>query len=69
MSVVAQLASIQVRRTLGDRVPICSWCTRIQLEGAWLVPLPAVVVALDGTDAFAPTICEACAADVINDDA
>ena len=46
---------------VGERVPMCTRCTRVRIDDAWLIPLPIVVAALEGTNAFVDSICEACA--------
>jgi hypothetical protein len=45
----------------GEQVPMCTRCTRVRIDDAWLIPLPVVVAAFEGTVAFVHSICEACA--------
>jgi hypothetical protein len=62
VSIAAQLAQIRTIKGAGAKVPICAWCSRIRIDDdVWLVPLPAVVAAFEGTDTFTHTICDQCA--------
>ena len=51
------------RRTddAAHRVPMCTRCTRVWVDDAWLVPLPIVVAVLEGTDTFTYSLCGECA--------
>ena len=63
-----QLARIRTIKGAGAQVPICAWCSRIRIDDdVWLVPLPAVVVAFEGTNTFKHTICDQCADELIHE--
>jgi hypothetical protein len=67
VSIGEQLARIRTIKNTGAQVPICTWCDRILIEGVWLVPLPAVVSAFEGTETFTHTICDQCADELIHE--
>ena len=45
----------------GEIVTACAWCGRVQLDGAWFLPPPAIVDAIDIRRAFSHSICSGCA--------
>ncbi len=44
----------------GGFLPICAWCGRVRIDGAWLVPPPAALAAIDARHTLSHSICEAC---------
>jgi hypothetical protein len=46
----------------GGVVPICAWCGRVRIDGAWLIHPPAVLAAIDARNALSHSICDACRA-------
>jgi hypothetical protein len=42
-------------------LPACAWCERVCIDGIWVVPSRAALVAIDRRYTFSHTICELCA--------
>lgn len=51
-----------------ERVPMCTRCACIRIDDVWLVPPPAAIAALEGTNTFVHSICEVCARALIDEE-
>ena len=53
---------ILARYESGDLVTTCAWCTRVELDGEWLLAPRAALIAVDARYALSHSICPECTA-------
>lgn len=43
-----------------ELVSACAWCGRVRVNGTWIVPPPAALVAIDAPNTLSHSICDEC---------
>ena len=44
----------------GELMTACAWCRRVRIDGAWVLPPPSALAAIDARLAFSHSICAQC---------